>query len=91
MSECIGEGCPDKSHGEIKTEQSVEAPPQEAPKPVEKVKAPDWCVFTAGETFPLRGFNFECIGYTKNFEVVLKAVGITGKEAKRRGFLRRGK
>ena len=57
---------------------AVEQDPQL--KVEQKIKAPDHCQFQKGEIFPMRGYNFEFVGYTNpDFMLVFKARGMTKK------------
>lgn len=56
---------------------------EEAPKPVKTVDAPTFCVFRKGDTFPMRGFNYEFLGYTSDFHLVFKGNGPTAKSLKK--------
>lgn len=46
-------------------------------------KAPPWCNFMREHIIPINGWNYKCIGYTPNFEVVLQVVGPTSKTKKK--------
>lgn len=60
----------------------------EARVPKQKmIQAPPYCVFNVDERIPMRGYNWRVVGYTKEFMLVLKCEGMTGrlmKDLKRR-------
>lgn len=53
-----------------------------AAAPVQAVKQPPWVKFTTEEIIPLKGYNFKCVGYGKEWEVILKCIGPTSKTIK---------
>lgn len=58
------------------------------PQKEELVQAPEWCVIQAGESIPLKGYNFKLVGYAKDtFDLILRCVGPTGKTLKERAEL----
>lgn len=58
------------------------------PQKEELVQAPEWCVIQAGESIPLKGYNFKLVGYAKGtFDLILRCVGPTGKTLKERAEL----
>lgn len=63
--------------------ENAPSPPQApaAQKP-QTIPAPAYCNIAPGEMLPMRGFNWKVVGYTKDFEMVLKCEGMTGKRRK---------
>lgn len=51
--------------------------------PEKTIQAPDFCRFKKGELIPIRGYEWQVVGYTDDFMLVLKAIRMTGAEAKR--------
>lgn len=88
MSECSGVGCDHSSHGTaaVGTDKVLDEVKPQEPKPVASVKKPFY-VFNKGETFPMRGFNWQFKGYVQDTrEIVFECVGMTAAEKKRRGI-----
>ena len=60
--------------------------PEPTVKKVEKgdmTKAPPWCNFMRGHVYAVNGWWYRCVGYTPQFEVVLKVVGPTSDTKKK--------
>jgi hypothetical protein len=81
------------SASESKIEEATEAASKEVEKkeataekaPKGMIQAPDYCRFQKGEIIPLKGYRWQMLGYTDDFMMVLKCVGPTGKEIKKKG------
>lgn len=79
---------PDTFRVQHPDENLVGLPPSNEVQKEEVVQAPEWCVIQAGESIPLKGYNFKLVGYAKGtFDLILRCVGPTGKTLKERAEL----